>query len=75
MTWITQGMLRRSNMKPESIIAGRNVIIMLSWLARNWLLVADEMTSLITAELDFAANLKVLRAESHMLATLLDIRA
>jgi flagellar basal-body rod protein FlgC len=35
----------------------------------------SEMVDLITAELDFAANLVVLRAESDMLAALLDIKA
>jgi flagellar basal-body rod protein FlgC len=36
---------------------------------------AGEMVNLITAELDFAANLMVLRAESEMMASLFDIKA
>ncbi|HEX5008190.1 MAG TPA: flagellar basal body rod C-terminal domain-containing protein [Hyphomonadaceae bacterium] len=36
---------------------------------------ASEMVNLITAELDFAANLVVLRAESQMMASLFDILA
>jgi flagellar basal-body rod protein FlgC len=36
---------------------------------------ATEMVNLIRAELDFAANLVVLRAESEMMASLFDIKA
>lgn len=36
---------------------------------------ATETINLITAELDFAANLMVLRAESDMLASLFDVKA
>jgi flagellar basal-body rod protein FlgC len=36
---------------------------------------ASEIVNLITAELDFAANLIVLRAESDMMASLFDIKA
>jgi len=36
---------------------------------------AGEMINLITAELDFAANVMVLRAESEMMASLFDIKA
>jgi len=35
---------------------------------------ASEMVNLVTAELDFAANLMVLRAESEMMASLFDIK-
>lgn len=35
---------------------------------------ASEMVNLITAELDFAANLVILRAESDMMASLFDIK-
>ena len=36
-------MLRKSNRKPDSIIAGRNVTSIVTWLATNWLLSADEI--------------------------------
>ena len=38
-------MLRRSNRKPDSIIAGRKVTSSVIWLATNWLLIADEISS------------------------------
>jgi flagellar basal-body rod protein FlgC len=37
--------------------------------------IAAEFVDLITAELDFAANLMVLRVESDMMASLFDIKA
>ena len=37
--------------------------------------IATEFVDLITAELDFAANLMVLRVESDMMASLFDIKA
>jgi len=45
MIWTGNGMLAMSKMNPERMNAGMNVIMRASWLATNWLRVAEEMSS------------------------------